>query len=121
MAELRKAAGVNADLIEELVKKHFGADFTSKIAWDFIRNRFVPSDLPRRLVSPQRILGIRIWWKSIGEFTDNLGFRLELWDPTSLRQARAFVEEYNQRTKGTKIELYPVPMYWPASSPRVAA
>ena len=121
MAELQRAAGVNADLIEELVKKHFGTAFTSKIAWDFIRNRFVPSDLPRRLVTPQRILGIRIWWKSIGEFTDNLGFRLELWDPRFLQHARTFVEEYNQQTNGTKIELYPAPMYWPASSPPMAA
>ncbi len=121
MAELRRAVGVDVDLVEESVKRHFGGDFTSKIAWDFLRNRFVPSDLPRRLATPQKILGIRIWWKSIGEFTDNLGFRLELWDATYLPQARAVAEEYNRRTEGTKLELYPVSMGWPTSShPRAA-
>lgn len=120
MAEMRKAVGVDVDLLEELVKKHFGPEFTSKIAWSFVRGRFVPSDLPRRLVTPQRVFGIRISWKTYGEFSDNIGFRLELWDPAILRRAEALVEEYNRRTEGTKLELYPCSMHWPASGQAAA-
>ena len=120
MAELRRAAGVNPGLVEELVKKHFGAEFTSKITWDFVKGGFARSDLPRRIVAPQRVLGIRIGWKTFGEFTDNIGFRLELWDPMFLRQAEALVEEYNKKTEGMKLELYRTIMHWPASSRQAA-
>lgn len=120
MAELRNAAGLNPDLVEELVKKHFGVEFTSKITWDFVKGGFAPSDLPRRLATPQKVLGIRIGWKTFGEFTDNIGFRLELWDPAYLRQAGALVEEYNKKTEGKKLELYPVSMHWPASARQAA-
>jgi hypothetical protein len=105
MAELRKAAGVNVPLVERLIKKHFGPQFTSHIAWSFIRGRYLPSDLPQRLATPQSLFGIRLWWKTIGEFSDNLGFRLELWDPAFLRQAQAFTEEYNAHTTETRLEL----------------
>ncbi len=115
MAELRKAVGVKVELVEELVKKHFGSEFTSKLAWSFARGKYIPSALPRRLAVPQKLLGLRIGWKTIGEFTDNIGFRLELWDPKSLRQAEALVEEYNKKTDGTKLELYPFFMHWPAA------
>ena len=107
MAELRKAVGVKPELVEELVKRHFGPEFTSKIAWSFVRGKFIPSPLPRRLGAPQKLLGLQIGWKTLGEFSDNLGFRLELWDPTRLREAEALVEEYNKNTDGTKLELYP--------------
>ncbi len=115
MAELQKAVGVNIELVEELVKKHFGPEFTSKIAWSFSKGRYVPSALPRRLAAPQAVLGLRIGWKTLGEFSDNMGFRLELWDPARLREAEALVEEYNKKTDGTKLELYPSVMHWPAA------
>ena len=107
MAELRKAVGVKAELVEELVKKHFGPEFTSMIAWSFVKAKCIPSPLPRRLGAPQKVLGFQIGWKTLGEFSDNIGFRLELWDPTRLREAEALVEEYNKNTDGTKQELYP--------------
>jgi hypothetical protein len=115
MAELQKAVGVNVELVEELVKKHFGPEFTSKIGWSFSKGRYVPSILPRRLAAPQAVLGLRIGWKTLGEFSDNMGFRLELWDPTRLREAEALVEEYNKKTDGTKLELYPSFMHWPVA------
>jgi len=115
MAELRKAVGVKAELVEELVKKHIGAEFTSKITWSFAKGKYIPSGLPRRVAAPQKVLGFRIGWKTIAEFSDNIGFRLELWDPSCLRQAQALVEEYNTKTDGTKLELYPFFMHWPAS------
>jgi hypothetical protein len=106
MAELQKAVGVRLELLEELVKKHFGPEYTSKIAWNFTKGRYVPSALPRRVAAPQRVFGFQIGWKVIGEFSDNLGFRLELWDPTVLRQAESMIEEYNKKTDGSKLELH---------------
>ena len=120
MAELEKSVGANPNLIEELVKKHFGPGFTSRITWDFVKGGFAPSAMPRRLATPQKVLGLQIGWKTFGEFTDNIGFRLELWDPAHLREAQALVEEYNQRTEGTKLELYPFFMHWPASARQAA-
>jgi len=120
MAEMEKGLGVKADLVEELVKKHFGPTFTSRLAYSYVRSRYVPSDLPRRLATPQTVLGVTIGWKTVGEFTDNLGFRLELWEPAFTTQAEAFVAEYNQRTDGTKLELYPCIMSWPATAGRTA-
>jgi hypothetical protein len=106
MAELQRIAGIRVELVEELVKKHFGPEYTSLIGWDFIRGRYRPSQLPRRLGAPQKVLGFQIGWKVLGEFSDNLGFRLELWDPAFLRQAEALVEEYNKKTDGAKLELH---------------
>lgn len=115
MAELRKAFGVKIELVEELVKKHFGPAFTAKIVWSFAKGKYIPSTLPRRVAAPQKVLGFRIGWKTVGEFSDNIGFRLELWDPSYLRQAKTLTEEYNKKTDGTKLELYPFFMHWPAS------
>lgn len=121
MAELQKAVGVKPELVEELVKAHFGAEYTSLIAWNFTKGRYVPSALPRRVAAPQKLFGFRIGWRALGEFSDNLGFRLELWDPTFLRQAEALAEEYNKKTDGTKLELHPFFMHWPARGGRPAA
>lgn len=114
MDELQKAAGLNIALVESLVKKHFGSEFTSKLAWSVLKGRYVPSDLPRRLGAPQRLFGIRLWWKTIGEFSDNLGLRLELWRPEYLRQAEALVTDYTAQARETKLELYPAFMPLPA-------
>lgn len=107
MAELQKAAGVNVPLVESLVKTHFGPESTAKLSWSITKGRYVPSDLPRRLAVPQKLFGVRLWWKTIGEFSDNLGFRLELWRPEYLHRAEAFVADYNARAQGTKLELAP--------------
>jgi hypothetical protein len=106
MADLTNAVGVNVSLVERLVKKHLGPEFTSHLAWSFTKGRYVPSDFPRRIASPQKILGIRVWWKAVGELSDNIGFRLELWDPAFLRQAQALVEDYNAQAGSARIELY---------------
>lgn len=105
MAELQTAAGVNVPLVQSLVKTHFGPEATAMLSWSITKGRYVPSDLPRRLAVPQKLFGIRLWWTTIGEFSDNLGFRLELWRPEYLRHAEAFVADYNTRTQGTKLEL----------------
>src|SRR5512136_1876841 len=105
MAELQRAAGVNVPLLESLVKTHFGPESTAKLSWSITKGRYVPSDLPRRLAAAQRLFGVRFWWKTIGEFSDNIGFRLELWRPEYVRQAEALVAEYNARTQGTKLQL----------------
>ena len=121
MAELQKAVGVKPELIEQLVKRHFGPEYTSKIAWNFTRGRYVPSSLPQRIAAPQKLFGLQIGWKALGQFSDNLGFRLELWDPAFLRQAEALVEEYNKNTDGTKLEVQPSFMQWPATARQPAA
>ncbi len=120
MAELLRAARPNPDLVEELVKKHFGVEFTSKITWNVVKGKFTPSSVPRRLAIPQKLFGIQIGWKTFGEFSENIGFRLELWDASYLRQAEALVGEYNKKAEGTKLELYPVSMHWPASGRQAA-
>ena len=107
MAELQKAAGVNVPLVESLVKTYFGPESTAKLSWSITKGRYVPSELPRRLAVPQKLFGVRLWWKTIGEFSDNIGFRLELWRQEYLAQAEAFVADYNGRVQGTKLELYP--------------
>jgi len=117
---MERGLGVKPELVEELVRKHFGPTFTSRLAYSFVRSRYVPSDLPRRLAAPQTVFGVTIGWKAIGEFTDNLGFRLELWEPALKPQAEALVAEYNQRTDGPKMELYPCVMSWPATASRAA-
>jgi len=106
MADLTKAVGVNVPLVERLVKTHFGPEFTSRLTWSFTKGRYVPSDLPRRIAAPQKILGVRVWWKAIGEFSDNIGFRLELWDPAFRPQAQALIEGYNAQAENTRIELH---------------
>ena len=106
MADLSKAVGVNVPLVERLVKAHFGPEFTSHLTWSFIKGRYVPSDLPRRVAAPQKLFGIRVWWKAVGQFSDNIGFRLELWDRAFLSQAQALLEEYNAQAKNAPMELY---------------
>ena len=115
MAELQRAAGVNVPLLESMVKTHFGPESTAKLSWSITKGRYVPSDLPRRLALPQKLFGVRLWWTTIGEFSDNIGFRLELWRPEYLRQAGALLAEYNARTQGTKMELSPCFMGSPAA------
>ena len=105
MAELQKAAGVNVPLLESLVKTRFGPESTAKLSWSITKGRYVVSDLPRRLAVPQKLFGVRLWWKTIGEFSDNIGFRLEVWRPEYVRQAEALVAAYNAQAKGTKIEF----------------
>lgn len=121
MAELQRAVGVSVPLVESLVKTQFGPEFTAKLSWSITRGRYVPSDLPRRLAVPQRLFGIRLWWRTIGEFSDNIGFRLELWRPEYLSQAEAFVAAYNARTQGTRMELAPCFMLSPAARRSAAA
>ncbi|MBP2670122.1 MAG: hypothetical protein H6Q85_188 [candidate division NC10 bacterium] len=115
MAELQNAAGVNVPLLESLVKTHFGPESTAKLSWSITKGRYVPSDLPRRLAVPQKLFGVRLWWTTIGEFSDNLGFRLELWRPEYLHQAEAFVADYNARAQGTTLTLSPSFMESPAA------
>jgi len=114
MAEPQKAIGINVPLLESLVKKHFGSECTGKLSWSVTKGRYVPSDLPRRLAAPQKLFGVRLWWHTIGEFSENIGFRLELWRPEYLSQAEAFVTDFNAQTRETKIELYPA---FPSASP----
>jgi hypothetical protein len=106
MPDLTKAGGINVPLVERLVKKHFGVEFTSHLAWSFTKGRYVPSELPRRIAAPQKILGIRVWWKAIGELSENIGIRLELWDPAFLPQAQGLIEEYNAEARNGRIEFY---------------
>ncbi len=96
---------INAPLLESLVKKHLGPSFTSLLAYSTLRGGYVPSDVPRRIATPQTLFGIRLWWTVIGEFTDNLGFRLELWNPAYLGPARALVEDYNRQATGSPLVL----------------
>ena len=96
---------VDTELLESLVRSHFGPDYTCRLAWDVHHNRYVASQESRRLAVPQRLFGLRIWWKTVGEFSHNLGFRLRLWDPAYLETARALAEEYNRKVGGEKLSV----------------
>jgi hypothetical protein len=120
MAELTVSAD-DVERLEQLVKRHFGPDFTAKLAWNILRNRYQPSDQPRRLACPQRLFGVPVWWRNVAEFRSNLGFRLELWDPAYLSAAQALVRDYNATAPGARLELEVPSMYFPASTPPVPA
>jgi len=120
MAEMILAAD-EVERLERLAKQHFGPDFTVKLAWNVLRNRYQPSPQPRRLARPERLFGFPLWWKSVAEFCDNLGFRLELWDPAYLPAARALVRDYNAAAPAARLELQAPPMPWPASAPPIPA
>lgn len=111
---------IDVELLEQLVKKHFGQEFTAKLTWDVLRNRYLPSETPGRLAFPQRVFGVTVWWKSVGEFRTNLGFRLELWNAEYLTTARALCEEFNAKSQGAKLDPQPFFMHWPAS-PQLSA
>ncbi len=96
---------INVPLIESLVKKHFGPRFTSLLTYSTVRGCYEASPLPRRVAAPQKLLGVRLWWTVVGEFSQNLGFRLELWNPTYLAPARALVEEYNRAAPAVPLVL----------------
>jgi hypothetical protein len=121
MAELEKGMRIKPELVEALVKKHFGAEYTSRLAWNVVKGRYVPSTLPRRIAAPQRLFGLQIGWRVVGELSENLGFRLELWDPSLLRQAEGLIEEYNKNTDGARLELHPFFMGRRAPGQRIAA
>lgn len=116
------AGAIDVELLESLVRKHFGAEWTCRLAWDVLRNRYVASEEPRRLARPQRLLGFRIGWKTAGEFSYNLGFRLEVWSPGEVAAALALAAEYNSNA-GTRppLSVHAYSMPWPASSQPVPA
>ena len=119
MAEPTKPA-MDVELLEQLVKKHFGPEFTAKLTWDVLRNRYLPSDTPTRLAYPQKVFGFTVWWKAVGEFRSNLGFGLEIWNADYLPAARALCDEFNAAGQGGKLELRPFSMHYPAS-PQLAS
>lgn len=120
MAEMQRAGGVNVELLEQLVKTHIGPQATCKLSWSITRGRYVRSELPHRLAVPQRLFGIPIWWTTIGEFSDNLGFRLEVWSPAFRGRAEALAAAYNAQTTGVRLDVHHLALYWPVAD-RVAS
>jgi hypothetical protein len=120
MAEMQRAGGVNVELLEQLVKTHIGPRATCKLRWSITRGRYVRSELPHRLAVPQQLFGIPIWWTTIGEFSDNLGFRLEVWDPTHRQKAEALAAAYNAQATETTLTVHHLALYWPVAD-RVAS
>jgi hypothetical protein len=115
MADVQRTLGIDAPRLERLIKQHFGPEFTCRLAWSMLRNRYLASETPRRLAAPQRILGLPVWWRAVGEFSHNLGFRLELWDAAYRRQAEAVVASYNVDSSGPPLALNPAGMPHPVS------
>jgi hypothetical protein len=120
MAEMQRAVGVNVEILEQLVKAHIGPEATSKLTWSILRGRYVRSDLPCRLAVPQKLFGIPLWWTTIGAFSDNLGFRLEVWDSTYREKAEALAAAYNAQAGETKLTVHHLAVYWPVAD-RVAS
>jgi hypothetical protein len=113
--------GIDVDLLESLVKRHFGREFTCRLAWNVLRGRYEASEEPRRLALPQVLFGIRIWWQTVGEFSYNLGFRLEVWSAEHLPPAQALAADYNAKVDAPKLDVRLSAMSWSASSRSRAA
>lgn len=110
------AGAIDVEVLESLVRKHFGPDCTCRLTWDVLRNRYAASEEPRRLARPLRILGVQIGWKTLGEFSRNLGFRLEVWNLVDVPAAQALAAEYNSNTgERPPLHVHACAMPWPAS------
>lgn len=89
-----KDLGVDAGLVEELVKKHFGEGFTSLITRDVIAGRYTKSDRPDVIARPRKVLFLTLGYDVIGQFKNENRSVLEIWFDAYRGNAEAFVEEY---------------------------
>jgi hypothetical protein len=96
---LKERNEVDARLVEDLVKKHFGDGFTSLITRDVIAGRYTKSDRPDVIAKPRKVLFLTLGYDVIGQFHDENGSVLEIWFDAYKDKAGAFVEDYKNLVK----------------------
>ena len=96
---------VDAKLIDDLVKKHFGSEFTCFVTRNHARGRYVKGDSPDAIGRPRRVLVLQLGYEVIGQFRGDNGDVLEFYRDTDKERARAFVEEY-KRTMQRDLRLH---------------
>ncbi len=87
---------VDPKLIDDLVKKHFGNEFTCFVTRNHARGRYVKGNRPDVIGRPRKVLVLQLGYEVIGQFRDENGDVLEFYLNTDEDKARAFVEEYTQ-------------------------
>lgn len=87
---------VDAKLIDDLVKKHFGREFTCFVTRNHARGRYVKGDSPDVIGRPRKVFALQLGYEVIGQFRHENGDVLEFYRPADEESARAFVEEYKR-------------------------
>lgn len=87
---------VDKGLVEGLVKKHFGNEFTCFVTRNHARGRYVKGDNPDAIGRPRKVLTLQLGYEVIAQFKDENGHVLEVYRDTEEEKARAFAEEYKQ-------------------------
>lgn len=88
--------GVDAGVIDTLVKKHFGDEFTCFVTRDHASGRYVRGERPDVIARPRKVFFLGLGYEVIGQFRDENGDVLEFYRETEADRARAFVEEYTK-------------------------
>ena len=90
---------VDTRVVEGLVKKHFGNEFTCFVTRNHARGRYVKGDSPDAIGRPRKVLALQLGYEVIAQFRDENGHVLEVYRDTEEEKARAFVEEYKKITQ----------------------
>lgn len=90
---------VDAGLVEDLVKKHFGDGFTSLITRDVVLGRYKKSDRPDVIAKPRKVFFLTLGYDVIGQFHAENRSVLEIWFDAYKEKAEAFVEDYKNLVK----------------------
>ncbi len=98
---------VDSGLIDGLVKKHFGDDFTCLVTRDHPSGRYVTGERPDVIGRPRKVFFLTLGYEVIGQFRDENGDVLEFYRDTDRDNARAFVEAY-QKAVGRDLRLHMV-------------
>jgi hypothetical protein len=88
--------GADAGVIDALVKKHFGNEFTCFVTRNHASGRYVKSERPDVIARPRKVAFLGLGFEVIGQFRDENGDVLEFYRETDVDRARAFVEEYTK-------------------------
>ncbi|MFQ5803498.1 MAG: hypothetical protein ACE5JQ_11445 [Candidatus Methylomirabilales bacterium] len=85
---------VDTGLIETLVKKHFGDDFTCFVARDFASGRYAKGERPDVIARPRKVFFLTLGYDVVGQFRGENGDVLEIYRDTDEGRALTFVEDY---------------------------
>jgi hypothetical protein len=96
---LKESNAVDAGLVEELVKKHFGDGFTSLVTRDVVLGRYKKSDRPDVIAKPRKVLFLTLGYDVVGQFQGENGSVLEIWFDAYKENAEAFLEDYKTLVK----------------------
>jgi hypothetical protein len=90
---------VDTRVIDGLVKRYFGNEFTCLVTRNHARGRYVKGERPDAIGRPRKVFFLRLGYEVIGQFRNENGDVLEVYRDTEEEKARAFVEEYKKITQ----------------------